>query len=202
VRKTTEQEKFWIGKFGDDYIHRNISDSILASNISLFSNILKRTDPISSVIEFGANIGMNLIALKALLPEAEFSAIEINKKAASILEKNIKCDIFPISIMDYIPKRKYDFVLSKGVLIHINPDDLQQVYKSLYESSSRYICIAEYYNPSPMEVVYRGQKGKLFKRDFAGELLDQYKDLELIVVSDGSTDNTEQVVRSFHISQR
>lgn len=70
MRDTTEQEKFWLGKFGDDYIHRNKSDSLLASNISFFSNILRRTDSISSVIEFGANIGMNLIALKTLLPNA------------------------------------------------------------------------------------------------------------------------------------
>ena len=38
----------------------------------------------------------------------------------------------------------------------------------------------EYYNPTPVEVTYRGNTGKLFKRDFAGELLDKYSDLELV----------------------
>ena len=31
-----------------------------------------------------------------------------------------------------------------------------------------------------MEVTYRGHTGRLFKRDFAGELLDKYQDLELL----------------------
>ncbi len=46
--------------------------------------------------------------------------------------------------------------------------------------SNKYICIAEYYNPTPIENTYRGFEGFLFKRDFAGELLDSYDDLQLI----------------------
>lgn len=45
---------------------------------------------------------------------------------------------------------------------------------------ARYILIAEYYNPVPVEVSYRGNSGKLFKRDFAGEMLDRYSDLQLL----------------------
>ncbi|WP_293073175.1 pseudaminic acid biosynthesis-associated methylase [Moorena sp. SIO4A5] len=65
-------------------------------------------------------------------------------------------------------------------MIHINPDKLAQVYRLLYESSNRYICISEYYNPTPVELNYRGHQGKLFKRDFAGELMDQFDDLRLL----------------------
>lgn len=38
----------------------------------------------------------------------------------------------------------------------------------------------EYYSPAPVEVRYRGHDKKLFKRDFAGELLDRYTDLRLV----------------------
>jgi pseudaminic acid biosynthesis-associated methylase len=57
---------------------------------------------------------------------------------------------------------------------------LPEVYQKLYETSSRYICIAEYYNPTPMELNYRGHAEKMYKRDFAGEVLDIYPDLELV----------------------
>jgi spore coat polysaccharide biosynthesis protein SpsF len=77
-------------------------------------------------------------------------------------------------------KSKYDFALIKGVLIHINPDYLGKVYDMLYSSTSCYICIAEYYNPKPVEVTYRGHEGKLFKRDFAGEMMDKFPDLKLL----------------------
>ena len=50
----------------------------------------------------------------------------------------------------------------------------------MYKNTKKYICIVEYYNPTPVEVIYRGHKGKLFKRDFAGEMLDKYRNLKLI----------------------
>lgn len=57
---------------------------------------------------------------------------------------------------------------------------LPLVYDLLYKTSKRYIFIMEYYNPIPTEVLYRGHKNKLFKRDFAGEILDRFKDLSLV----------------------
>ena len=36
------------------------------------------------------------------------------------------------------------------------------------------MLVAEYYNPTPTDVVYRGHSERLFKRDFAGDLIDSY----------------------------
>ena len=54
------------------------------------------------------------------------------------------------------------------------------MYDLLYQTTRRYLCVAEYYNPKPVEVTYRGHSNKLFKRDFAGELLDKFPDLKLV----------------------
>lgn len=175
----TEQENFWATTFGDEYINRNDDLQIIAGNINLFSKILGRTIGIKSVIEFGSNIGNNLKAISALIPNCEISAIEINQKAVDILkEQNVK--IYAQSILDFKPDYKRDLAFIKGVLIHINPDELQNVYEKLYNSSNKYILIAEYYNPSPVTIPYRGHTDRLFKRDFAGEMLEKYKDLKLI----------------------
>ena len=176
----TEQEKFWVGKFGDDYIERSNRPYAISSNIALFSRIFSRTKSIESVIEFGANIGRNLVVIKELMPHAELSAVEINQKAVEKLKLLDVEKVYYQSILDYAVDYERDFVLSKGVLIHINPDRLQDVYDLLYKTSRRYICLAEYYNPTPVKVDYRGHKNKLFKRDFAGEMLDRFKDLELL----------------------
>lgn len=176
----TEQERFWAGEFGDEYIDRNRGNGLIASNIALFSKVLSHTGSISSVIEFGTNIGLNLRAIKQLLPEVELSAIEINQKAAAELETWGEIKVYPQSILDFSPDYQRDFVLIKGVLIHINPGSLPQVYDILYQTSRRYICIVEYYNPTPLEMPYRGHRGKLFKRDFAGEMLDRFSDLQLV----------------------
>jgi len=177
----TQQENFWAGEFGDEYISRNMSPELLASNFAFFSKIINCTSQISSILEFGANIGLNLEVLKVLLPNAESSAIEINKKATEILKNNInKGRIYQQSILEFTVDYQRDFVFTKGVLIHLNPDELDKVYQLLFDSSRKYICIAEYYNPSPVSIQYRGQEGYLFKRDFAGELMNKYPSLQLI----------------------
>ena len=57
---------------------------------------------------------------------------------------------------------------------------LQAVYQKLYDYSTNYVLICEYYNPNPIEVDYRGHSGKLYKRDFCGEMMVKFLDLKLI----------------------
>lgn len=177
----TEQEDFWAGEFGNEYINRNQGDKLLASNLNFFSKAFNQVKKIENCIEFGANIGMNLKALNLLYPNLNVSGVEINKKA---YEQLIKItgpkNAFNTSIFDVKFNSKFDMTLIKGVLIHINPEMLEKVYDQLYHNSKRYILIAEYYNPKPVTIEYRGHKEKLFKRDFAGEFLDRFKDTYLI----------------------
>lgn len=177
----TEQEAFWAGDFGSEYINRNLGDALLASNLNFFSRALARVGKVESCIEFGANIGMNLRALRLLYPELDGHAIEINPQAAEKLTEAIPAaNIHQQSILDFTPARQWDLALIKGVLIHINPDWLSKVYDALHRASSRYILLCEYYNPTPVAVSYRGHADRLFKRDFCGELLDRHADLELV----------------------
>ena len=177
----TEQEKFWAEDFGNSYIERNKGEECLASDLIFFSKTFNHIGKINSVIEFGANIGLNLKAIKLLFPKIQLFGIEINKQASIELSNVIGSEnIFNGSIFDYEPKKKFALSLIKGVLIHINPNMLNNVYEKLYNSSSKYILICEYYNPSPVTVNYRGHSERLFKRDFAGEILDRYDDLSLI----------------------
>ena len=165
----TEQEEFWATEFGIEYIERNQGEKLLASNLVFFTKALKQALNIRSIIEFGANIGMNIKALQLLKPEASCNAIEINSSAVQELTNLIHKDaIFEGSIFDYNIEKTYDLSMIKGVLIHVNPSMLNTVYEKLYLSSNKYILIAEYYNPSPVSIDYRGHKDRLFKRDFAG----------------------------------
>ena len=90
------------------------------------------------------------------------------------------CNVINKSILELEAKQTYELVLLKGVLIHQNPDFLLETYNKIYSLSSKWIIIAEYFNPTPIEMSYRGHKDRLFKRDFAGELLNQFKNLELV----------------------
>ncbi len=60
-----------------------------------------------------------------MIPKIQCSAIEINHKAACRLKETIRnIEIFEESILNYKAEKTYDFVLIKGVLIHINPGEL------------------------------------------------------------------------------
>ncbi len=178
---TTDQEAFWAGDFGNEYTDRNRGKHLIAANVSLFSRILAKTLPIRTVLELGSNIGLNLMALRYLLPDARFSAVEINENAALELSSNLPdVELYVNSILEFQPTTTYDLVFTKGVLIHVNPDRLPLVYDLMYRASSRYVLVCEYYNPRPTEIPYRGHMGKLFKRDFAGEILDTFFDLHLV----------------------
>lgn len=124
---------------------------------------------------------MNLKALKLLRPSIDAHAIEISPKAAKLLGEVIPRDqVFNTSILEFVPTRQWDLTLIKGVLIHINPESLTKVYDKLFASCGRYLLMTEYYNPSPVAISYRGHGDRLFKRDFAGEIMDRHPKLQLV----------------------
>jgi pseudaminic acid biosynthesis-associated methylase len=175
------QEQFWAGEFGTEYIDRNRSDQLLASNLAFLATALRRAGRLGTCVELGANIGMNLRALKLLYPDLACSGVEINGDAARELANLVgEENVYEGSIADWTPRQPAELALIKGVLIHLNPELLPTAYDRLHAGSSRLILVAEYYNPSPMAVPYRGHDDRLFKRDFAGEMLDRFDDLQLI----------------------
>ena len=177
----TEQEEFWAGQFGDDYIGRNTAEALVPARLAFFSRILARTAGVASVIEFGANIGVNLLAIYQLLPQADVKAVEINATAVATLKTYPwMTKVVHGSFLETAFENEADLAFTCGVLIHIRPDHLPKAYENLYRAARRYVMVAEYYNPAPVSLPYRGHADRLFKRDFAGELLEAYKDLELV----------------------
>jgi len=180
VMMKTEQEKFWQGEFGKDYIQRNMSDQLLSANTYFFSQVLSRTHGVKDILELGCNIGMNLRALNNINSSLNLTGIDINQTAIDEVNHWGKAKGICGSILDAQFDQQYQLTFTKGVLIHINPEQLTKVYDTLYQASQRYILVAEYYNPTPVSIEYHGEQDKLFKRDFAGDMLARFTELKLI----------------------
>lgn len=171
----TEQEQFWAGDFGMQYQQRNVGEGLLSSNVALFTRVLAATRGVKSVLELGCNIGNNLIALNRINKDLRLSAYEINEAAAAKAQALGVADVVCDTVLNPLPgEQTHDLTFTKGVLIHINPDELTKVYDNLVRQSKRYVMVSEYYNPTPVTVNYRGNNDRLFKRDFAGELMDRH----------------------------
>ncbi|MCR9130768.1 MAG: pseudaminic acid biosynthesis-associated methylase [Alphaproteobacteria bacterium] len=171
----TEQEAFWAGEFGDAYRERcALSDDLVAARTNCMARMLKQAAPVKSAFEVGCNIGLNLVAMKRVSPATQLSAIEINDTSAEAARQLGIADVETASALSYAPKQTYDLTMICGVLIHMNPEVLPEIYDLLFNASDRLILLFEYYNPTPVEVNYRGHEGRLFKRDFAGEMLDRF----------------------------
>jgi len=174
----TSQEETWAGSFGDAYTERQRLP--LAARKAMFSRILASTRyPITSVIEFGAGTGENLRALRALLVGVKLYGVELNAQAFGELKSAADVAIKG-SILDVPLTETWDITLTRGLLIHIQPVELLRVYDVLYKHTRHYVCICEYYNPTPVMIPYRGENDRLWKRDFAGELLNRYPNLRLV----------------------
>ena len=164
------QERNWKSKFGERYTKRNKN---IKKNF-LIKNILKKIKNVKNVFEFGTNIGNNLDIIKKSKKKIQTYGIEINKLASKISEKKGH-KILVGSVKNQIKlKSKFDLVFTCGLLIHINPKDLNKVYKNIFALSKKYILIAEYFNQDPVAIKYRGKKELLFKRDFAKELKNKF----------------------------
>lgn len=180
---TTEQLQAWTGAFGDDYVDRNPADvDNLRKRRRAWARMLAPLDgrPPRSILEVGANIGANLIVLRDLT-DARLAGVEPNDRARAALAASgavAQTDALA-GTAQALPAADgaFEMVFTSGVLIHIGPNDLEQVAREMYRVSSRYILVSEYFSVNSEQILYRGQKDLLYKRDFGSFFLDLFSDL-------------------------
>lgn len=173
----SEQERFWAKTYTEDYIRKNCEfDHQLGAEA--WRKMLKEAHgEVANFLECGCNIGRNIEQLKLALPNAKHSIIEISEPAFKfVTARHDFSEAYNGPILDSdLGKASYDLVFTMGVLIHINPDQLLDHMKKMFEYSRKYVLIGEYFNRTPVSVEYQGEKDKLFKRDFGKLFLENFE---------------------------
>jgi len=183
----TRQLGFWTEDFGDAYVERSrlspqqvIARGEHLDKIFVSAGIERNV----SILEVGANIGLNLKGLRKCGWSGSFYAVEPNKKAYDMLKSDREIALngaFHSDGFDLpVGEKSIDLAFTCGVLIHVHPEDLFRVCSEIYRVSRSYIACMEYFSPEPVEKNYRGHQGLLFKRDFGGFYLDHWSDLKLL----------------------
>lgn len=186
----SDQEEFWRGEFGDEYTKRVQGEGLVVNNMRFFCRILERTEYLihnryykPSVIEFGAGSGLNLKALQQLgFDVSRMAAVEINSSACDELRKIDGLRVYEGSMFETCDFGQWDMVLSSGLLIHIGPEDLSEAYQILYNACKPggTIVLVEYFAATPTPVMYRGNEGKLWRRNYGKDMLERFGDLSLL----------------------
>ena len=173
---STPQEEFWKNEITENYAQDNsVFDKQLG--LSAWDRVLSKIDKsnIKSYLDCGSNIGRNIAFLKEVLPSASANIVELAKEPYDKCLNDFQInDSFLGPIKDAKFDIKFDLVFTNGVLIHVNPDDLLESMSRMYEMSSRYILIGEYFNRTPIMIEYRGEYDRLFKRDFGKLFVENF----------------------------
>ena len=139
---TTEQEAFWHGEFGDAYTDRKQGTRLgrpQTSPSSRRSSASRAT--CVPVLELGSNVGLNLMALRRLLPAAGFPRSRSMKRPRPNWRAALpEVDLHRSSILEFESRESWDLVFTKGVLIHVNPDKLPIVYELMRCAAGYHSC--------------------------------------------------------------
>lgn len=123
----------------------------------------------------GCNIGVNL----GILKEMGFSnlyGLEINKKAIEIARsRNPDIKFVHSSIEEYQNNEKFDLVYTAGVLIHINPQALNQIIQKIISLTTKYVFGFENYADKLTAINYRGNPNTCWKQNFPNLFLQTKK---------------------------
>lgn len=173
---STPQEDFWKNKITESYAQDN-SDFDEQLGLDAWERILSKIDKsdIASYLDCGSNIGRNIAFLKKVLPNAAANIVELAKGPYDKCLEDFQIEesfLGPIKNAKF--NKRFDLVFTNAVLIHVNPDDLLESMGRMFEMSSRYILIGEYFNRTPVMINYRGEDDRLFKRDFGKLLVENF----------------------------
>ena len=191
MKKNTQQLRTWSSEFGKEYTDRNphtieAMDEHYRKQFGLTRTelnflFLSNLDRKIKILEVGSNVGSQLQGLQKFGFESLYG-IELQPYAVEVSKKYTKnINLIQGSAFDIPFKDSYfDLVFTSGVLIHINPDDIDMVMNEIYRCTSKYIWGFEYYADEYLEITYRGQRNLLWKADFAKLYLDKFQNLELV----------------------
>ncbi|MDD5617612.1 MAG: methyltransferase domain-containing protein [Candidatus Omnitrophica bacterium] len=187
----TYQMKKWGQDFGRNYTDRNnytvdMMDRLYKKNYGitrtrlneLFVGGLKKS---IKILEVGSNIGTQLASLQKM-GFKNLYGIEINKYAIDRAKSKTKdINIIEGSIFDIPFKDRYfDLVFTSGVLIHINPKDIEKGLREIYRCASSYIWVYEFYSDRYENILYRGEKNLLWKANYPNVYTRIFPDLKII----------------------
>ena len=164
-------------KLWDKYTEENIDG--VQPGLSKFIYHIALCLGAKKICEAGCNVGNNLIEFPR---EIEIHGIDMNESSLDKARKKYTSFTFKKANLNKIPypDSYFDLVFTRGVLIHVKQDELNDVMKELFRISSNWILNMEYF----------GEDGKMIKWKRGDDLLwyrnmkERWKKFDVEIISD------------------
>ena len=162
------QIDFFSGENGNQYTERN-KDNLENCGATIIYNCLKiarEKNKLNTILEVGCGVGNNLSRVADM---CNITGVDINNLALSEAQKKYPNGKFLNASLYELPfqDNSFDFVFTRGVLIHIPPADRLKALGELKRVSSQFIISIEYNVEDKNEfyemVEWRGEKDKLWR---------------------------------------
>lgn len=176
---TARLEALWSGEFGDHYVERN--SAAAAGRREFWAERLGPIE-VTSALEVGCNVGGNIAWLAELLGAANVAGVDVNEAALERARAVAPGADLRIASAYELPwdDGTFDLAFTTGVLIHLPPEHVAEAMAEIVRCSRRYVLCGEYHASELEEVVYRGEEGALFKRDYGRLYRENHPELSLI----------------------
>lgn len=172
-------EGLWRGRFGDEYMQRNREAA--RGRRSFWEARLAEIE-VGRALEVGCNVGGNLVWLAELIGAENVAGIDVNEAAVEVAREAAPGSDIRVASAYELPHEdgSFDLTFTTGVLIHVPPEHVAEAMSEIVRCSRRYVLCGEYHSEEPEEIVYRGESGALFKRDYGRLYQDQHPQLRLV----------------------
>jgi trans-aconitate methyltransferase len=114
----------------------------------ILTDLLPSLNPIHSVLDVGCGRGRLAALLGEVLPAAHYTGLDIGE-AQTTATQAVRPDgaVFTTPIQDFDSKHEFDLVLVSEVLMHIPPNEIEQVCKLLLKLATKAIVLIEWTEP-------------------------------------------------------
>lgn len=156
-------------KENEETYHESLSNFI--HNASLVLGAKK-------ILEVGCNIGNNL---RVFGTDLNVYGIDMNEKALEIAKQRLPNFKFKKGLITDIPfdDNYFDLVFTRGVLIHIHLDDMQNAMKELFRVSNKWIFNLEYFGKDNKMIKWKRGDDLLWYRNME----ERWRNFDVEIVS-------------------
>ncbi len=142
------------GYYHQDKTAAQIRETLNQPHRSFLVSRVASASPVTSILEIGCDIGLNLYLLAQEFPNAEIRGVDINPQVVKMGNdwlaaegiSNVKLSVGRAEALGEFRDKSFDVVFTDAVLIYVNQDTIYGVIKDMVRITRKGLIFVEYHD--------------------------------------------------------